>query len=264
MDNISGYEDALRSADGTASDMAATMNDNLSGDLANMNSAFEELKLKIFDGMEEPLRSASQFVTNTVIPAITMLIDNMDTVVPIFAGAATAIGLFVIALNFSSIVSTVTNVLSGLKTAVLTVNAAMEANPIMLIVSLIAGLVVALVALWNTNEDFRNGVIAVWEAIKTAVSTALDAISTAVSDVWNAIVDFLGPILEDIETTFTNVWEAIKTAVSTALDAISTAVSDVWNAIVDFLGPILEDIETTFTNILERHKNNGNKCGQCN
>ena len=45
-------------------------------------------------------------------------------------------------------------------------NAALNANPIVLIVSLIAGLVVAIITLWNTNEDFRNKVIEIWEAIK--------------------------------------------------------------------------------------------------
>lgn len=46
------------------------MNDNLSGDMANMNSAFEELKLKVYDGMEAPLRSGVQYITSEVIPAL--------------------------------------------------------------------------------------------------------------------------------------------------------------------------------------------------
>lgn len=71
MGTISGYEDALRSAAGTSEDMAATMNDNLTGDLANMNSAFEEMQLQVFESMEEPLREGAQYLTNDVIPTLT-------------------------------------------------------------------------------------------------------------------------------------------------------------------------------------------------
>ena len=44
MDKVSGYEKALRSASGTSDQMAGTMNDNLSGDMANMQSALEEMQ----------------------------------------------------------------------------------------------------------------------------------------------------------------------------------------------------------------------------
>lgn len=71
MDNIAGYEEALRNAGGAAEEAANIMNDNLNGDLANMNSAFEEMKLQVFEGMEEPLRQGVQFVTSEVIPTLT-------------------------------------------------------------------------------------------------------------------------------------------------------------------------------------------------
>lgn len=71
MDKISGYEDSLRHAGGTASDMAGIMNDNLTGDMANMNSAFEEMQLQVYEQMEEPLREGVQYITSDVIPALT-------------------------------------------------------------------------------------------------------------------------------------------------------------------------------------------------
>lgn len=71
MDKITGYEEALRHADGTAERMAETMNDNLSGDMASMNSAYEEMKLQVFEQLEEPLRDGTQYITNTMIPILT-------------------------------------------------------------------------------------------------------------------------------------------------------------------------------------------------
>ena len=71
IENIAGYEEALRSSTGAASDMADTMNDNLTGDMANMNSAFEEMQLQTFEAMEAPLRDDVQYLTSTIIPILT-------------------------------------------------------------------------------------------------------------------------------------------------------------------------------------------------
>lgn len=98
-------------------------------------------------------------------------------------------------------------------------------------------------------ENCKEYIIAAWEFIKNAVSTALDAISTTISNIWNAIVGFLTPILDGIKNTFTTIWEAIKTAVSTAINNIQTVITTVWNAIVSFLKPILEGIKNTFTTV---------------
>lgn len=86
LGSIAGYEEALRGADGAAADMAATMNDNLKGDIAAMNSAFDELKLKIFEGAESPLRGLVQFVTDKVIPMLTNLVDKSGMIVPVIVG----------------------------------------------------------------------------------------------------------------------------------------------------------------------------------
>ena len=83
LGSIAGYEEALRGADGAAADMAATMNDNLKGDIAAMNSAFDELKLKIFEGAESPLRGLVQFVTDKAIPMLTNLVDKSGMIVPV-------------------------------------------------------------------------------------------------------------------------------------------------------------------------------------
>lgn len=71
MGNISRYEEELRNSSGAAEKAADMMNDNLTGDLANMNSAFEEMQLQVFEGMEGTARDGAQYLTSTVIPILT-------------------------------------------------------------------------------------------------------------------------------------------------------------------------------------------------
>lgn len=89
IENIAGYEEALRSSTGAASDMADTMNDNLTGDMANMNSAFEEMELQTFEAMEEPMRDGVQYLTNTIIPILT---EWVPTAFESFASGANKLG----------------------------------------------------------------------------------------------------------------------------------------------------------------------------
>lgn len=76
MDKVAGYEEALRNATGAAEDMAETMNDNLSGDMANMNSAYEEMQLQAFEAMEGPLREGAQWITSDIIPTLTSWVPD--------------------------------------------------------------------------------------------------------------------------------------------------------------------------------------------
>ena len=90
---------AMDSADGAAATMAATMNDNLQGDLANLNSSFEETQIKLYQAVSPALRDGAQAITNTLIPALGNGITEFDNflngteeVVPVYDEFGTQIG----------------------------------------------------------------------------------------------------------------------------------------------------------------------------
>lgn len=152
------YSKALEECDGTSKGMAKTMSDNLSGDIKTMQSAFEELALKIYDSGETPLRDLVKFVTNSVVPGLETLINHMDIIVPIFVSAAAAVGAYKAALGIQSIINGITQATAALTAAkgaekVATdeatasqaaLNTVQAANPIGLVVSAIAMLVAGL------------------------------------------------------------------------------------------------------------------------
>ncbi len=98
---LSSFRDDLYGCAGAAEDAATAMTDNLQGDLAGMGSAFEELALKIYDGVQEPLRDAVQFVTGSVVPALTFLVEHVDYVAVALGGVAAAVA----AMNFGKVAS---------------------------------------------------------------------------------------------------------------------------------------------------------------
>ena len=110
--------------------------------------------------------------------------------------------------------------ITTVKTAFAALNATMLANPIMLIIAAIAALVAAFIYLWNTNEDFRQFwinlwenikevAISVWNAIKEFFTAAWEAISSTAQTIWNGIKNFFSALWEGIKTIFTTVFEVI-------------------------------------------------------
>lgn len=74
------------------------------------------------------------------------------------------------------------------------VNAAMRANPIGIVITLILGLVAILVLAYKKNETFRKIVDAVWKGIQAAIKFAVDrVIKPVIQWLYNFIVKDLGP-----------------------------------------------------------------------
>lgn len=82
--DINKLRDAMQNCNGAASQMAATANDNLAGDLKNLSSAWQEAQLKIAEAFEPALRKVVQFITGNVIPVIdrfASFLGNLDLAV---------------------------------------------------------------------------------------------------------------------------------------------------------------------------------------
>jgi phage-related protein len=95
-------------------------------------------------------------------------------------------------------------------------NAALNANPIVLVISLIAALVVAFVSLWQKSEGFRNFFIGAWEAIKSAVGTAIQWIV----DRWNGLVSAFEATISFFARIGRAIGEAITSAIKGAINFV--------------------------------------------
>ncbi|WP_449462207.1 hypothetical protein [Streptococcus suis] len=85
--------------------------------------------------------------------------------------------------------------------------------PVWAVIGVIAALVAGFVLLYNTNEEFRTKVQAAWEAIKSAISTAVEAVVSFVMDLWGQMVAWWNENQELIRQTAETVWNAIRTVV---------------------------------------------------
>lgn len=256
-DEMDSFREQLYGCAGTAEETAAIMTDNLGGDLAAMNSAFEELSIKIYEGLQEPLRGAVQFITGPVISGLTVFAEHLDVLVPLISGVATALGVLAIALNIGSAAGLATKALNAVIDTTRGLFALLSANPVGVVIAVIAGLVVAFKTLWDNCEEFRNFWLGLWESIQAAVQPIADWVlanvvtpmmghfqefQSAFSELWNAIVanvtsawELIAPIvqfgMEMIQTIFSAIMPVIEATWSAAWGIIQAIATAVWNVI---------------------------------
>lgn len=260
MDKIAGYEEELRGASGSAEEMANIMNDNLSGDVAAMNSAFEELGLKIYDALESKLRAGVQFITNGVIPAIEWLGGH----IPEVTIAVSGLGAVIAAMNWGTISSKIAMV----KGALVKLAAALGgvSLPAIAIIAVITAVALAFTNLWKNNEEFRNKITAIWDGIKAkfdefgqgivdrlnALGFEFEDITEVMKAVWDGFCEVLAPIFEGVFQQISNILSEaldILTGLFDIFAGIFTCDWDmVWQGVQEVFGAVWDFVVATFEN----------------
>ena len=283
-DTWDDLQQSIIDSGGAAQQMADTQLDNLQGQITILKSALEGLAISFGELLMPAIKTivgwVQQFVdwlngmdegTKKVITTVALLAAALGPVLIVIGKVVSAVG------TIMTIVPKVAGVINTVKTAFAALNTTMLANPIFLIIAAITALVAAFIYLWNTNEDFRQFwinlwenvkevAIAVWEAIKNFFTAAWEAISSTAQAVWNGIKDFFSGLWEGIKTIFSTVVEAIKTIITTyfniyktiittVLNAIKTVFTTVWNGIKTVVTTVVTAIQTFITTAWNAIKN---------
>ena len=193
---------------------------------------------KGMDGVTEFIEGLGDFATKAieVIGNIQSFIDILITLSPIILGVVTTLGSLAVAFKIGEIIDSVKTAMTGLF-------AAMSANPIVAVIAIIAGLVVALVTLWNTNEDFRNAVTAIWDSIKNVWESVKEAFANFVAAI--------GEKIEAVKEFFGN----LKDAASEKFSAMKEVVSDKFSQIKETMGTTMQAAKDTVSEKLQNMKN---------
>ena len=161
------------------------------------------------DGVLEALRNVS--------PQTVMIVGG------ILAATAALSPLFSVLSSLSGVISSLTGSAGALSGVLGGLSA-----PILAIVAAIGVAVAAFMHLWNTNEEFRNNIIAIWDGIKAKfeefgqgiverlnkMGFDFQSFGDVVKTVWDWICDYLAPV-------FTNAFDAVAAVLGGALDVLT-------------------------------------------
>lgn len=268
----------LKQAKGEAQKVAGTMTDNLSGDMKNLQSAWEDLGIQIFDGIDSPLRQISQSITRVISKVGVWMKENPElaktlTMIGLaIAGIITTLGILslsiaamlgplaaaklslsILGIKGGNALTLLLKPIKLLGSAFLGLGKAMLANPILLVIAAIAAAVYLIYKNWDTIGPY---VYKVWDTVKKYTAIAWQALKDTIKSAWEAIkyIFFnwtpLGLIIKNWDSIVSytqTTWTMIKTKISDVWEGIKTTLKNGWNNIVKSVQETWETIKTTIS-----------------
>lgn len=284
-EDIDKLSNAIDNCDGIAESMAATMQDNLAGQLTILKSQLEELAISFGEILMPAIRS--------IVSHIQGFIDKLNGMDESQKKAIITIGLVVAAIGpllviIGTVISKVGVAMQGfvkLAGAFNKIKAAASAGtgifgklgaaiggvsaPVLAVVAVIAVLVAAFVHLWNTNEGFREAILGTWEKIKTTVSNFVEGIrerlaalgisfsdiAETIKAIWNGLCAVLAPIFEGAFNAIANVLQTVLGVITGILDVFIGLFTgnweQVWTGVKEIFSSIWEGIKGAFQNAID-------------
>lgn len=287
--SFNDYSEALQNCSGTSADMAATMQDNLKGQLTQLKSKFEDIGITIGQTLLPYLKELADKIASAANWFASLDESQQKTIITIAGVVAAAGPLIITASKLITATSTVSKSLGSLAAKFVTSGAAASGasgaaalfqgalaaitSPVGIAVAAIAGLTAVITTLWNTNEGFRNTITDIWDRIKTAfveagqhITDKLNELGFNFSDfgdvvksIWETICNILAPWIEGVFNNIAIVIETTLNVITNVFDIFAALFTGdwqgVWDGIKGVFVSIWNGIKDKITNILDTIKN---------
>nr|WP_032398565.1 tape measure protein [Lactococcus lactis] len=211
--------------------LSAIDNGMKSAGLGSIAQNFDKLKTvvnQVFSAITKAIPPVISVIA-TFIKLIGNIINALKPFLPVLLPIITTWGAFMVQLKgvgavvktFNQVKSAITGVMSTIKILF----AIMAANPITVIIGLIAALVAAFVYFYNTNEEFRNKVNQAWQSILDFIQPIVETISNFIQTVFGVLATWWSENQQTILSIVQTVWGVIQGVFEVAMIAIQAVVS---------------------------------------
>ena len=232
-----------------------------------LNGQWSTLKDNFSNLLGSVLKPLNEFLTNKLLPAVNdfmgMLQEKIDDgsfkkfsdtlkgLMAVIIPLTTAFITFKATLAITGLVTKLKDAFIALKNACVALNATMAANPIGLIISLIAGLVAGIIYLWNTSESFREAVTNILNSMQASVGNVINAIITFFTEtVPNAFNDFITTVTDFVNSVI-NWFKNLPYNIGKFIGEIIGHIANFGLRLVDF---VTKDIPNFINNVVDSFK----------
>ena len=201
------------------------------------------------------------YLPEIIISVVDALLQNLPALIQgcitLIAGLVAAFPQILVALweaikgIFTSIAEKVTGFFEPVKNAVSNAWAAMGKVPGL------AQLKTMIEQVWGAIKSHISTVInaikdvvtTVWNSINNVINTVINAIKSVISSTWNTIKTVISNVMKLISSILKGDWEGVKTAISNIINAIKNHISTVWNAIKSVISSVLNGIKGVVSSV---------------
>ena len=273
--------DWIEEYNGVADQMASVMQDNLAGQLTILKSQLEELAISFGEMLMPAIRS--------IVSKIQAFVDKLNGMSESQRKAVLTIGLIIAALGpllviLGSVISKVGVAMQGfvkLATGIKKLGVAVKAGtgifgklgaalggisaPVLAIVAVIAVLIAAFKHLWDTNEEFRNAITAIWNGIVSkiqafcqsivnrlnALGFEFGSIVDVLKSLWDGLCQFLAPVFEAAFSVVSTVLGSVLNVITGLLDVFIGLFTGNWSQLWDGVKEIFSGVWDAITGLFD-------------
>ncbi|WP_272653955.1 phage tail tape measure protein [Providencia sp. PROV091] len=253
----------IKAAKGEAEKVAKTMTDNLDGDLKNLTSAYEDVGIQVFGGADSPLRDITKRVTDLIskfgqwakknpelVKQITMITLGLGAVLAVGGGitlmiaaligplAMAKLSLSVLGIKGSGFLSLLIKPIKLIGTAFMMLGRALLANPIILIITAIAGAAYLIYKYWDDIVPYAKKL---WNRVTEIFSQFWEGVKSYVLN-WG-LVGLVYQHWDEIVAITSRMWALVKKAISDKWDQIVADVKGLPERFKQIGGEIIDSLK---------------------
>ena len=240
---LSNTEGAINSASDAMAQMDSAAYDTLESSLSQLGRTVKaEVVQPIAEKLTPAIKDSVNFVNERVGPAVEWLLSHLPEVGIILG----TIGSVIAAMKWGSIVgqiSKISGAFSGFKTAIAAIP-----GPVLAIIAIVAALAAGFMYLWETNEDFRNNVTAVWEELQGSFSE----LGGKISDMLNQLMPLISEIASTVLTAFGQIAEAVLPILIQLISELLPVIIGLIDQLLPVLTQIIESVLTVLVDVINQ------------
>ena len=240
---LSNTEGAINSASDAMAQMDGAAYDTLESSLSQLGRTVKaEVVQPIAEKLTPAIKDSVNFVNERVGPAVEWLLSHLPEVGIILG----TIGSVIAAMKWGSIVgqiSKISGAFSGFKTAIADIP-----GPVLAIIAIVAALAAGFMYLWETNEDFRNNVTALWEELQGSFSE----LGGKISDMLNQLMPLISEIASTVLTAFGQIAEAVLPILIQLISELLPVIIGLIDQLLPVLTQIIESVLTVLVDVINQ------------
>lgn len=240
---LSNTEGAINSTSDAMAQMDSAAYDTLESSLSQLGRTVKaEVVQPIAEKLTPAIKDSVNFVNERVGPAVEWLLSHLPEVGIILG----TIGSVIAAMKWGSIVgqiSKISGAFSGFKTAIAAIP-----GPVLAIIAIVAALAAGFMYLWETNEDFRNNVTALWEELQGSFSE----LGGKISDMLNQLMPLISEIASTVLTAFGQIAEAVLPILIQLISELLPVIIGLIDQLLPVLTQIIESVLTVLVDVINQ------------
>lgn len=261
---------AIQSTSDAMAQLDSAAYDTLESSLSQLGRTIKsEVVQPVAEELTPAMKEAVDYVNANVAPAV----DWVSSHLPEIGLALGTLSAVLVAMNWGSLVAQfgkIKGAITGFTTALGAVS-----GPVMAVIAIVAALAAGFMYLWQTNEDFRANVTAIWAELQASFSelgagivqminqlmpliqqtaaTVLSAFAQIASAVIPVLVELIGailPIIMQIIQAVLPILIQILNMLTPILNMIVSLLTPILNLIISLVEPILNLIMSAITPLI--------------